>query len=311
MEKGVINRLLKQARLDVRMKQEEARQNVMTESVYSKMENGKKTVKFEEVIMILQNLGIPVDEFVVDYVQQEITETLRIRYKNLVLDMKNPDFEEKLCCLYEELAVKYPDMFSAERMIYFDIKTTFHQHFPTRIDPITHKELKDIANHIKKNKDTRLFYDDYRLIAHTIMDMESEDISEILDVIFPLDRTIEISLKKKETICNLFLNVFTPVLKRNDFELAEKIQEIERSHSYLYSDSYFFKLHLTYLENLYMFAKDRSTDAMQKVSSCLEIFKVVESKENVEAIEQEVLEVLLGPTDTPLSSNSVIIGTRV
>lgn len=57
MEKKQINTLVKQLRMDVGLKQKEARTGVMEAAAYSRLENGKKSIDFTTLLAILSNLN--------------------------------------------------------------------------------------------------------------------------------------------------------------------------------------------------------------------------------------------------------------
>lgn len=75
----------------------------MDSSVYSKIESGKKHLKFSELLEILDNLSIPLDEFS-KYLDQDTTgkkmRTLLEKYKK---DPKNPLLKNEICTYFNTL----------------------------------------------------------------------------------------------------------------------------------------------------------------------------------------------------------------
>ncbi|MET2156778.1 helix-turn-helix transcriptional regulator [Enterococcus faecalis] len=91
MDKKEINFLIKQVRLDTGLKQKDARAGVMSAVSYSKMENGRKSLAFEELVSILANLQVSLEEFLIMYVQPVLTESARVKLIRLVDQLPSED----------------------------------------------------------------------------------------------------------------------------------------------------------------------------------------------------------------------------
>ncbi|ELT8921880.1 helix-turn-helix transcriptional regulator [Enterococcus faecalis] len=77
MEKKQINTLVKQLRMDVGLKQKEARTGVMEAAAYSRFENGKKSIDFTTLLAILSNLKVSLKDFIEMYIEPNLERTTR------------------------------------------------------------------------------------------------------------------------------------------------------------------------------------------------------------------------------------------
>ncbi|HBI2046963.1 TPA: helix-turn-helix domain-containing protein [Enterococcus faecalis] len=127
LNKKDINLLIKQVRLDSGLKQKDARKGVMSDVSYSKMENGKKSVSFDEIILILDNLQVSLEEFLTMYVQPILSESTRVKLFNYYNQLPSEEALESIFLMFEDLSERYPDISSDELGVYFDIKAIFHR----------------------------------------------------------------------------------------------------------------------------------------------------------------------------------------
>ncbi|EGO8078862.1 helix-turn-helix transcriptional regulator, partial [Enterococcus faecalis] len=142
LEKKEINFLLKQVRLDTGLKQKDARAGVMSAVSYSKMENGRKSLAFEELVSILTNLQVSLEEFLVMYVQPVLTESARLKLIRLVDQLPSEDALNQIFSMFNEYVERFPDLSSDEMGVYFDVKALFHREYPEKVPPVVHAEQK-------------------------------------------------------------------------------------------------------------------------------------------------------------------------
>jgi len=307
MEIKKINDLLRQVRIDTGLKQKEACDGVMDVPSYSRVESGKKKIDFEQIISVLGNLSVSLEEFVGTYVRPEIEENVRIYFSRLVGELPSDQAYEDILTLYKKLELSYPEIDFDELGVYFDIKTYFHKSNPKIISPVTRKELKYILEKIKRSKRKRLFNEDYRLIAHTIMNMEKEEILELVDIIFPLDQSIFRTDQAKKFLSLIFLNTITPLLKAKEYVSVKKLIDIAKDHYFLYADSYYFRLHLKYLENMYLFLTTNDLSNMEKISDFVKALEFIGDKDDAETVREEIKDMLNERGTDGLSEHAIIL----
>lgn len=304
--KKLINEIVKQIRIESGIKQKDARKNVMSADAYSRIENGKKEITWNELIGILENLNISLLEFVSIYGEPVLTHNLRDKVRQLFYEIEDITAQEELIALYESLEEKYLELHPNEKSVYFDIKQIFHQKFPDRINPITKKELQEVVKLVKKKQGHQFFDEDYRIVSQTILDMDKEDMELILNCLFPIEQA-NISENCKKYLNNIFLNSLTPMIKAYDHTMVEKIFSIVKEHKFLYQDSYFYRLNLSYLECFYNFLKTNNIVELEKINDILRTLEIIGDEETSNAMREEMKEVLEKKGRSKLSSNYAMI----
>ena len=307
MKTKKINELLRQARLDIGLKQKEACENIMDIPSYSRVESGKKKIDFDQIVGVLGNLSLSLEEFIAAYVRPEIEENVRLYFSRLVKELPSEQSYEEILELYEKLKLGYPDLEFDELGVYFDIKSYFHKSNPQIIMPVTRKELKSIVEKIKRSNRKRFFSEDYRLIGHNIMNMEKEEIIEIVDIIFPVENSYFITDQSKKFLSLIFLNTITPMLKAKEYDVVERLLNIAKEHYFLYADSYYYRLHLKYLENMYLFLTSNDLDNMEKVADFIKTLEFIGDTNDAELIREEVKGLLDGRGSDGLSQHAIVI----
>lgn len=304
--KKLINEIVKKIRIESGIKQKDARRNVMSADAYSRIENGKKEISWNELIGILENLNISLSEFVSIYGEPILTHGLREKVRMLYYEIDSIEAQEQLIAIYEQLEQTCSELQSCEKSVYFDIKQIFHQKFPEQINPITKKELQEVVSLVKKKKGKQFFDEDYRLISQTILDMDKEDMELVLDSLFPLEQK-NISELSKKYLSNLFFNCLTPMLKAYDHDMVEKVFSIVKEHKFLYQDSYFYRINLSYLECFYNFLQTNNVYELEKINDILRTLEIVGDKETSDAMREEMKEILEKKGRSKLSCNYALI----
>lgn len=242
--KKLINEIVKKIRIESGIKQKDARRNVMSADAYSRIENGKKEISWNELIGILENLNISLSEFVSIYGEPILTHGLREKVRMLYYEIDSVEAQEQLIAIYEQLEQTCSELQSCEKSVYFDIKQIFHQKFPKKINPITKKELQEVVSLVKKKKGKQFFDEDYRLISQTILDMDKEDMELVLDSLFPLEQKNITDYREKREAASIpkciqdqvissdyAKQIFVPV----DFKIVE--HELENQPAYIEGQS--------------------------------------------------------------------------
>ncbi|MBO0474891.1 helix-turn-helix transcriptional regulator [Enterococcus ureasiticus] len=307
MHKKTINSLLRQVRLDTGLKQKEACAGVMDIPSYSRVESGKKKIDFDQMVSVLGNLSVSLEEFIAAYVRPEIEENVRFYFSRLVKELPSEKSYDDILELYKKLELSYPDLEFDELGVYFDIKGFFHKSNPKIISPVNRQELTSIIDKIKRSKRRRFFGEDYRLIGHNIMNMEKDEILEILNIIFPLEDSIFITDQSKKFISLIFLNTITPLLKAKEYESVKKLLDIAKDHYFLYADSYYYRLHLKYLENMYLFLTTNDLTHMEKVADFIKALEFIGDFGDAKLIREEIKGLLDGRGTDELSQHAIVI----
>lgn len=307
MEKKQINELIKKVRIDSGMKQKEACKNVMDEPSYSRVERGVRKIDFEQIVGVLGNLSVSMEEFITVYVRPEIEENVRFYFRRLFKSRPSESADNEIIALYKNLANRYPDLKFDELGVYFDIKAYFHQEYPDKVGAITLEELDFIVTKFKRTRRKRFFSEDYRLISHTIMNMEKEHIEEIFETIFPIENDIFLTEQSRRFLSLMFLNSITPMLKAKEYETVKKLLDLAEEHTFLYEDSYYYRLNLTYLKNMFLFLTTRELKCLEEVTTFVKMLDSLGEENNARLIRQEIKGLLEDEGPDGLSEHAIII----
>lgn len=307
IEKEKINELLKKVREDTGSSQKIACKDIMDRPSYSRVENGTRKVDFEEIVAILSNMSVSLEEFVTVYVRPEIEETVRFYFRRLVKSLPSEQAFSEIMSLYNNLAERYPDLRYDELGVYFDIKTYFHRTYPDKVKAITKEELRFIVKNFKQNVRQRYFSEDYRLLAHTIMNMSSNEIVDIIDVIFPIEDTVYLTEQSIRSLNQLFLNAITPMLKLKEYGVAKKLIDVAKEHEFLYVESHYFRWNLIYLENMYLFLVTNDWNKLKVVNTFIDMLDQLGETNYSTELKKEVEGLLKGCGGDKISEHPIVI----
>lgn len=303
-----VNDLVKQVRLDVGLGQKEARNGVMDKSSYSKFENNKKNINYSELLAILKNLQVPFRDFLDMYLEPNLERTIRKAYYTGVQKFITCGNSEEIISIYEEVERRFPELSIDELTVYFDIKANFHKKYPEAINPITPKEQKFVLDRFYSSSNDVMFEEEYRLISQIINDIDPDEIINVIDHIFPIDKAYILSEKIKQHIGNIFLNAITPLLFRKEYDKAEYILKIADEHKFIYDQSYFYLAQFTYLNNLYLYLAKNDISGIIKANEIISAIKLIGDKGSSELMEKEVKKLVEGKQNTGFTEYDILMG---
>lgn len=308
LDKKEINFLIKQVRLDTGLKQKDARAGVMSAVSYSKMENGRKSLAFEELVSILANLQVSLEEFLIVYVQPVLTESARVKLIRLVDQLPSEDALNQIFSMFNEYVERFPDLSSDEMGVYFDVKALFHKKYPEKVPPVVHSEQKLAIERIMNKAQYKLFMMDYKIVAQIINDLDITDMKEIFKVLFPISPDTYLSSRTKQHIGNIFLNSITPMMKKKEYAWVNEMINIAEEHRFIYEDSFFYLSQLTYLKSVYEFFAKKDMLGLQKAHAIIEAIEVIGEKETAVKLRNELQDLLEDKKLMGYSMQDVVIG---
>lgn len=310
MEKYKINELIKQVRLDAGVKQKDARKGVMGPAAYSRVENGKKALNFEELMQIIGNLKITFQDFLFMYLEPEMEKTTRNQLVILFNELPDGKALRGIFKMYSDFEIRFSELNIDELSVYFDIKAIFHKNYPNDVAPVTPKEQKLVLERIYNSDKKVLFTDDYRLIAQLINDVSLEDKMRLLKIVFPIARSTFLADKTKQHICNILTNSITPLMAQKKYGEVKHILEIAREHKFLYKESYYYLSHFSYLEYLYEFIVEKKVKSFQKVNDIIKAIDIIGDKESAETMTKELQMLIDDKRNKGFSQHDIIIGRK-
>lgn len=308
MYKKDINFLLKQVRVDTGFKQKDARKGVMSDVSYSKMENGKKSVSFDEIILILDNLQVSLEEFLTMYVQPILSESTRVKLFNYYNQLPSEEALESIFLMFEDLSERYPDISSDELGVYFDIKAIFHREYSDKIPPILHSEQQYVIKRLKNKAKHKLFLTDYKIVAQTINDLSVEEMKEVIDVVFPIASDTYLPIRSRQHISNIFMNSITPMLKEKEYVWVSELLNIAEDHKFIFQDSYYYLAQFSYLKNIFLFFSEKDMLGLQKAYAIIEAIELIGESDTASAMRKELQELLEGEGRKSFSMQDINVG---
>lgn len=310
MEKKEINSLVKQLRIDVGLKQKDARRGVMEAAAYSRFENGKKTIDFTTLLAVLANLKVSLKDFIEMYVAPNLERTTRDYFVYCYNNLPSEIFYNKIFDLYDELSQGYPDLDVDELTVYFDIKAMYHKDYPERISSITPREQSDVLKRFRSLKNAVLFEEDYRLIGQIINDVDNDTILEIVQIVLPVNEKTRLSEKSKQHICNILLNGLTALFYRQKYEEISYILKIVETKKFLYQDNYFYLSQIAYLKNLYLYLAKNDIVGFQKVNEIINAIDTIGDEKTSKMLLTELQNLVNDKRKIGLSQYDIAVGKK-
>lgn len=230
----------------------------MDSSVYSKIESGKKNLKFSELLEILDNLSIPLAEFS-QYLDNDTTgkmmRTLLEKYKK---DPQSLTVKNEICTYFHTLNFDH-DLSLDELSNYVGIKILFSARWQ-EIPSISQEELTKIFHILNEKK--YYFHYDYAILSNTIYLFNDDQIESLMKKAFPVKDMKHRNVATKEFITNLISNLVTTFLTKKEYTKCIFYINSAKKEKENYDLSY--KIMINFLENLVQYVQTR--DERSKVN---------------------------------------------
>lgn len=269
--------------------------NYTDSSVYSRIENGKKFLKFSELRTILNNLAIPLSEFS-EYLDDEIDQK---EFRNLLnLCGSKPDnikTKQELLDYYSKLTFS-ANMDSKQMSNYIVIKTLL-SHVWKEVEPIKQSELNIIFNLL--NQKDYFFQYDYALLSNTIFLFKKDKRNSLAKKALPIKNIHLRNTATKEFIKNMINNLVTTCLRENEYEnslyyLSLATSQTETNHDLSYT------VVINYLTNLTNYLITKEPNYKTKVEDTINYLKSIGEKKLASSIETEVTALIKGSPTVPI-----------
>lgn len=264
-------------------------------SVYSRIENGKKLLKFSELRDILERFSVPLVEFseyLDDDLEQKYFRSLLQKYK---VNDRDPQMKKELLAYYHTL--NFSEAMTIERMSnYVVIKTLLSSRW-TEISPLKQSEL-DIIFHLLHAKEYFFQYD-YALLSHTIFLFEQSKIDSLIKKALPVKNMNLRNTATKEFIKNMVNNLITMLLRKKEYELSSYYLTLAASQlDEIHDLSY--KVVLNYLKNLTQYLSTGKKQYKSAIFESIDYLTKVGEHNLAVSIQTEVESILLNNDTVPI-----------
>ncbi|WP_313624341.1 helix-turn-helix transcriptional regulator [Microbacterium sp.] len=264
-------------------------------SVYSRIENGKKFLKYSELRTILKNLSVPLVEFS-EYLDDDLEQK---KFRQLMREYNasptSSEVKQKLVDYYSAITFS-SSLDSALMSNYIGLKLLFYPSWK-EIDPIKQSELNVIFNLL--NDKEYFFQYDYALLAHTIFLFDKKKRKQLATKALPIKNIHLRNTATKEFIKNMLNNLITTFLREEEYEQSLYYLSLESSQS---EDSHdlSYIIVLNYLTNLTKYLMTKEPIYKQKIEETINYLNSIGETKFASSIEREVTALIKGERDIPI-----------
>lgn len=264
-------------------------------SVYSKIETGKKLLKYSELRTILKRLSVPLSEFS-EYLDDDLEQKkFRKLMKNYTNDPTSSEAKKELIDYYSTITFS-SSLDSSLMSNYIGLKLLFYRSWE-EIDPIKQSELSTIFN-LLNNKDYFFQYD-YALLAHTIFLFDKDKRNHLAKKALPIKNMHLRNTATKEFIKNMINNLVTTCLRKKEYEtskyfLSLATTQTESSHDLSYI------IVLNYLTILTDYLMTKESIYKKNIEDTINYLNSIGENKFASSIEKEVTALIKGESDIPI-----------
>ncbi|WP_430597700.1 hypothetical protein [Enterococcus sp. AZ177] len=263
-------------------------------SVYSKIETGKKILRFSELTDILERFSIPLDEFS-EYLEDSMEQK---KYRRLFKQCGNDPIDNlskrELLNYYNQLTFS-KEMHLREMANFIGIKTLF-SNFWKEISPVSQEELNQIYELLIEKE--YFFQYDYAVLSNTIFLFNNKQIKHLAKKALPV-KDIEVrNVETTEFIKNMINNLITTLLRKKEYK---------ESHYYLRLAStkegnltFDYKLVIQYLDNLTSYLITGDDSYKENIYDYIHLLTKLGEQNFAKSIEREVCSILSESKDVPI-----------
>lgn len=263
----------------------------MDSSVYSKIESGKKNLKFSELIEILNKLSISLDEFSKYFTSDTTGKKMRSLLEEYRVAPESPLIKTKICAYFHSLIFSR-EMLLEEMSNYIVIKTFFSNQW-AEIPSISKNELAAIFMLLQEKQ--YYFHYDYVILSNTIYLFSEKQIDLLMKKAFPVQDMVYRNAATKEFIINLLFNLIITFLRKKEYEKCEYYIILAKEEKGEYDLAY--KIMLNFLENLVCYIQIKDPKAKKQLETTLNFLSSVGEFELAQALRLELENVLSADKD--------------
>lgn len=214
-------------------------------SIYSRIENGKRSVRLEELQEILDTLSVNIDEFVAFSNFDTKQGVFRKEFYAAAVELGNPEKKATMMQYYKEIMSTHKRT-AVQLSNLASIKAYFSQ-FWSEVDGIAPQEIRE-AYELLSSTDYLLQYD-YALLTNMVYNFSADQRKILMKKAYPI---IDQSFRDAETLklaYNVIPNAITACIQEKQYDEAKKyakmIGMIDKSAKNVH-----IIMNIKYLENL-------------------------------------------------------------
>ncbi|MBP2098047.1 helix-turn-helix domain-containing protein [Enterococcus rivorum] len=265
------------------IKQKEMLQSKRDYQTYNRIETEQRKLNLTELIEISNKLDMPIEELLsyCDYSK------LKLIDKNFVLCTKlniatDNDFKQLIDNYQYLKSINFKS--TGELALYYDIKAVFTSKFP-EIEEISKLDLHIIYRTVFN---TNYFtYYDYRLVANTIILMDTKKGTKLINKLFPLEDRDMGNDKTLLVASRLIINFISGLINNRKFAEAKQYIQFAKNLA-IDPTNYFFHFTIYYYENLILHFQTQKLKYLNKVYEYILLLEKTGHKEFAQSLELEI-----------------------
>ncbi|MEI5993641.1 helix-turn-helix domain-containing protein [Candidatus Enterococcus mansonii] len=263
-------------------------------SVYSKIETGKKILRFSELIDILERFSIPLEEFS-EYLEDSMEQK---KYRKLFKQCGNNPADNaskhELLEYYNKLAFS-KEMHLREMANFIGIKTLF-SNFWKEISPVSQEELDQIYELLMEKE--YFFQYDYAVLSNTIFLFDDKQIKSLAKKALPV-KDIEVrNVETTEFIKNMINNLITTLLRKKEYEESRYYLKLATKKEGNFTFDY--KMVIRYLDNLTSYLITGDDKYKENIFDYIHLLNKLGEQQFAKSIEREVTSILSESKNIPI-----------
>lgn len=264
-------------------------------SVYSKIETGKKSLKFSELRAILTKLAIPLSEFS-EYLDDEFDQ---IDFRKLLkLCGSHPnDSEIKREMLKYYSTLSFSEILDSKQLSNYIAIKTLLSHQWEEIESIKQSELIIIFNLL--NRKDYFFQYDYALLANTIFLFDPKRRDTLAKKALPIKNMHLRNTATKEFIKNMLNNLITSCLRKKEYETSQCFLSLANTQRDSIQDLSY-AIVLNYLTNITNYLQTKETIYKESIEKTINYLNSIGETQFALSIEQEVTALIKGDSTIPI-----------
>ncbi|MBP1045459.1 helix-turn-helix domain-containing protein [Enterococcus sp. BWM-S5] len=258
-------------------------------SIYSRIENGKRSVRLEELQEILNTLSVNIEEFIT-FSDFDINQgVFRKDFHSAAVELDNPEKKVIMIQYYKEILLEQKKT-AVQLSNFVSIKAYFSQ-FWSEIPPVSSEEVRE-AYELLSNTEYLLQYD-YALLANMVYQFSTDQRRTLMKKAYPIADKQSRDAETLKHAYNVIPNAITACIQAKEYgeakEYAQMIDTIDKAAKNLH-----IIMNIKYLENLIYFITTGDRAYQKKINRYIDILQEHGFTAIAEASDKEMKKFVFG-----------------
>lgn len=264
------------------MKQKELLSKNFDSSAYSRIENGKQSIRIDKLEELLETLSVSTEEFFLRASFNDQQKKFRSLYFYCATHLNNQTQKKKLLKYYVSIQQTEKNLRALSN--YIAIKNYFSQ-FWNEVTPLSTSEIENIYQYLISKDYYQQF--DYIIISNMIQLFNEKYQKFLVGKALPMvDEDLRDSTTKKYAY-NIVINLISSQIYKKNYLQASKYLELAKKQDKTVVD-YRYRLHIQYLDNLINYLMIGDYRFLEKIHHFIHILDDIGDVAQSKAIQDEI-----------------------